>query len=74
MIVVKRRLLAILLGFGALAGFASGVHSIRHHAGPFRHGPHGHHARFEAHVAEVCLRAAEKASREPSRADARPSP
>lgn len=72
MILVSRKLLAALLGLGALAGFASGFHALRHHGGPFRHG--ARRAAFEEHIAEVCTRAAEKVARSPSRADARPAP
>jgi hypothetical protein len=59
-------LLASLLGLGALAGFACGLHSLH----GWRHGPHGgRRAEFEAHVADVCTRAAEKVMRERGRSD-----
>jgi len=59
---------AIVLSLGAILGFASGFASLHRHGG-FGHGrfAHGHfHGPFaerselEAHVAAVCLRAADK--------------
>ena len=46
----------IILVTGAATGFAVGFHRLGHH-----HGWRGHrHAEFENHVAEVCVRAAER--------------
>ena len=47
----RPRLLAFLLGVGALAGFASGMHQLRWHRWAQR-------AAFERHVAELCVDAA----------------
>lgn len=52
----RRRIAAAVLGFGAFAGFCSGVHGLMGHGG-FRE---RHHARFEDRVADVCTRAAER--------------
>ena len=53
----KRKLLIGLLAFGTVAGYASGIASLSWHA----RGCHDHRrARFEAHVADVCTRAAER--------------
>ena len=73
---MRHRILALLLGIGALAGFACGFHSIRHHgAGPWHRGWHGgRHVEFEAHVADVCTRAAEQVYRERGREGARTPP
>lgn len=52
-----RKLLIGLLAFGTVAGYASGFASFAHCA------RRGHEARrdaFEAHVAEVCTRAAHR--------------
>jgi hypothetical protein len=51
---IKRRVLMILFGVGALAGFGSGFHSMRHHACERRQA-------FEEHVAKVCVDAAKHA-------------
>ena len=37
---MRRRLALVLLGLGALLGFASGFHQLRHGV----HGHHGHHS------------------------------
>ncbi|UJR84799.1 hypothetical protein [Sandaracinus amylolyticus] len=64
-----RKLLIGLLAFGTVAGYASGFASLAHCA-------RGHEARraaFEAHVAEVCTRAAHRVH-EGERHDARWAP
>ncbi|MGO8969329.1 MAG: hypothetical protein ACLQDQ_07130 [Myxococcaceae bacterium] len=48
---MRRLPLAFLLGVGALAGFASGMHELRWHRFAQR-------AAFERHVAEICVDAA----------------
>jgi hypothetical protein len=53
----------VLLGLGALGGFAAGFASLRCHRG-YGYGPHGWHARraaFEQHVAQTCADAALRA-------------
>lgn len=61
---MRRRLLIALLGFGAFAGFASGLASLHCHRfhGGYGYGPF-HHADFERHVADVCTDAALRAQR-----------
>jgi hypothetical protein len=48
---MRRPFLLLLLGLGALFGFASGFHQLRWHHWARR-------AAFERHVAEVCVDAA----------------
>jgi len=48
---MRRSLLIVLLGLGAVVGFGSGIHSLRWHSWARR-------AAFERHVAEVCVDAA----------------
>lgn len=55
-----RKLLIGLLAFGTLAGYASGIASFAHCAS--RH--EARRAAFEAHVADVCTRAALRAHEE----------
>ena len=78
-----RKFWMVLLGLGAVAGFASGFHSLRHHGGAFgpgcchSHGPwESRRASFEAHVADLCTQSAERTLRErgPSHAPPSPSP
>ena len=55
---MARTILIVLLSLGAATGFAVGFHRLGHHG---FHGYRGHHrAEFEAHVADVCVRAAER--------------
>ena len=51
-----RTFLIVLLSLGAATGFAVGFHRLGNHG--FRHGHR--HAEFENHVADVCVRAAER--------------
>ena len=48
---VKRKVLMVALGIGAVLGFAGGIASIKHHA-------HHRRAHFERHVARICAQAA----------------
>ena len=62
---MRRKFWMVLLGLGAVAGFASGFHSLRHYGGAFGpgccHGPwESRRAAFEAHVADICTRSAER--------------
>jgi len=50
---MRRKALMVLLGLGAVAGFASGIWSCRYHSFERRQA-------FEDHGAEVCTRAAER--------------
>lgn len=52
--------LRILFGFGLVFGLLFGVHSLFCHGYHHGHG-FGRRAAFEDHVADVCLRAAERA-------------
>ncbi len=66
---MARRILVVLLGLGAIAGFAGGfmqLHHMRHGYGPgWEGGPGwGHRYEFEDHVADVCARAAERVLRD----------
>jgi hypothetical protein len=74
---MRRKIWMILLGIGTVAGFASGFRSVHHFMGP--HGPeHGEwgsrRAAFEAHIADVCTRSAERTLREHAPAGPRPAP
>ena len=51
---IKRRILIVLFGLGAVAGFGAGFHSLRYHACQ-------RHAAFEQHVAKLCADAAKHA-------------
>ena len=53
---MKRPLLIALLTLGTVGGFAHGFASLRHH--------HHRRARFERHVAQVCVDAARRADAE----------
>lgn len=62
---MRRTLLMVALGAGAVAGFASGFAHL-HHGGFCRHGTLGHYGRqndFEQHVAETCAEAALRVSK-----------
>lgn len=48
---MKRRILIVLLAIGAIGGYAAGFASVACHA-------HARHARFEQHVAKLCVDAA----------------
>jgi hypothetical protein len=56
---MRRNSLMVLLGLGAVAGFASGFAHLCHggyaHFGP---GRFGHHADFERRVADTCAESA----------------
>lgn len=53
---MRHTVITVLLTLGVVLGLASGIASQR-----FRH---SHHERFEAHLADVCVRAAERARSE----------
>ena len=61
---MRRTLWIVLLGIGTVGGFAAGfarLHHHRHHG----YGWHGErHQQFENHVADICVRAAERRLRE----------
>ncbi len=56
---MKRRILAVVLALGTVAGFASGIHSMRCHR--------ERRAAFERHVASVCIDAARGEGRDEPR-------
>lgn len=53
---MKRTALAVLLTLGMVGGLASGFHHVRHH--------HARRGAFEAHVADLCAKAALRAQDE----------
>ena len=62
---MRRKLLMVLLGFGAIAGFGAGFARLCHggYGGWGHHGPGGRfdrHAAFEQHIAETCTEAAKR--------------
>lgn len=59
---MRRKFCAVVLGIGAIAGFASGFRGL-HHMGSCACGWSGRHSNFEAHVADVCTEAVERAER-----------
>ena len=67
-----RTILMVVLSLGAATGFAIGFHRLGHH-GFYGHGGH-RRAEFEEHVADVCVRAAERtlATREKTASAAKP--
>lgn len=69
--VMRRRIFAVLLGIAGVTAIGAGFASHRHR------GFYGHHdrrAELEAHVADVCLRAAEKLQRENAQRGSAPAP
>jgi len=54
---IRRKIAMGLLTLGTIGGFASGFHSMRQHC-------HARHESFEAHVADVCVRAAKNAEQQ----------
>ena len=63
---MRRKFWAVLLGIGAVAGFAAGfrsMHRMGYDACGCGLGPHDRRANFEAHVADVCTQAAERSQR-----------
>ena len=50
---MRRKALILVLGIGAIAGFASGLFGCHYHAIERRQA-------FEDHIADVCTRAAER--------------
>lgn len=58
---MRRKMLMVLLGLGALAGFGAGFARLCY--GGWQHGPGGRferHAAFERRVAETCTEAAKR--------------
>ena len=57
---MRRRFWIVLLSIGTVGGFAAGFARLHHygHDGCSWHGDH--HRQFEDHVADVCLRAAQR--------------
>ncbi len=50
---MRRRALIFVLALGAVAGFASGLYGCHYHR-------FERHQAFEEHIADVCVRAAER--------------
>ncbi|MCA9610941.1 MAG: hypothetical protein KC619_35350 [Myxococcales bacterium] len=63
---MKRKLLIVLLGFGTLFGFGSGFASMSYH---WHQHAEARRAAWEAHVADVCVEAAQRADRPDPRDD-----
>ena len=57
---MKRRLLITVLGFGTIFGFSTGFASMSHN---WHQRAERRQANFEAHVADVCVDAAERSRR-----------
>lgn len=55
---MRRKALMVLLGVGAVAGFASGFARLCH--GPFGHGRFDRHAELERRVADACTESARR--------------
>ena len=72
-----RKFLMVVLGLGAVAGFASGFAQL-HHAGGwcrYGYGPGGHFDRqseFQRHVADTCTEAALRVYNQKNPAGAKP--
>lgn len=62
---MKRKILMVVLGLGAIAGFAAGFARLCHGPGHWGHGGwrSERHAAFEKRVADVCTAAALRASK-----------
>ena len=58
---MKRIFILVLLGVGALSGFAHGFHVVRHGYGPWGQPGHcageGHRSRHVQELADACVRA-----------------
>jgi hypothetical protein len=65
-----RRILMVLLGVGAVAGFASGFARLCY--GGFGHGRWDRHAEFERRVADTCTESALRVYGQKSAAAAKP--
>jgi hypothetical protein len=68
-----RKILMVVLGLGAVAGFGSGIARLCH--GGWSHGPGGRfdrHAEFERHVADTCTDAALRVYKQKSAAGPTP--
>lgn len=57
---MKRKALIALLGIGTIFGFSTGFASMSHH---WHHRAEQRRAAWEAHVADVCVEAAQRADR-----------
>jgi hypothetical protein len=62
---MRRRALILVLALGAIAGFASGLYGCHYHGVERRQA-------FEDHIADVCMRAAERSRTQASHAENRP--
>lgn len=74
---MKRTILAVLLGLGAIGGFASGFAHLRYgraHAFSARCGPFADRAAVEERLARICAEAAVKAAAPAPAAPASTSP
>jgi hypothetical protein len=55
---MRRKLLMVLLGVGALAGFGAGFARLCYGPGHFGHGRFGRHEELERRVADACTESA----------------
>lgn len=62
---MRRKALIVVLAVGAIAGFASGLFGCHHHAWERRQS-------FEDHMADVCVRAAERSRGQQTHAENAP--
>jgi hypothetical protein len=62
---MRRKALILVLALGAIAGFASGLYGCHYH------GVERHQA-FEDHIADVCMRAAQRSQNRASHAEKAP--
>ena len=71
---MRRKLVLVLLALGTVAGFALGVHSLRHpHEHGWRHRWGWHESRMDA-VADACVRAAERVQKAGGSPQSTPAP
>ena len=68
---MRRKILMLLLGFGAVAGFSAGFAGLCHERWGYQ-GRFGHHAQLERRVADACTESALRVYGQKSPASAKP--